>query len=308
MTPLILYRKCATRGPPFNKVARLAQRQSNSFTPSGSAVQSRHRAPSLFFRQCLTFIDGSVFYPMSKDFVLISIVVPVLNEEKNVPDLIREIADAARFAPITEMIFVDDGSTDGTLSVLKSLKSQYPMLRVLRHHERARQSAAMWTGVRAARHNIVVTMDGDGQNNPADIPNLYAAYQKNIVAHSRLMVAGQRVKRNDTLARRLASKFANNLRGAILRDRTRDTGCSLKMFNRDVYLELPYFNHMHRYLPALMIRAQAHLIHVDVSHRARQSGVSKYTNLNRALVGVLDLFGVWWLLQRPYTYPPISEE
>jgi dolichol-phosphate mannosyltransferase len=131
-----------------------------------------------FFVNVSRSLMVSVFYPMSKDFVLISVVVPVLNEEKNVPDLIREIADAAAFAPITEMIFVDDGSTDGTLSVLKSLKSQYPMLRVLRHHERARQSAAMWTGVQAARHNIVITMDGDGQNNPADIPNLYAAYQK----------------------------------------------------------------------------------------------------------------------------------
>lgn len=243
-----------------------------------------------------------------KDLILISVIVPALNEEKNVSNLVREIADQVRNVPITEIIFVDDGSTDGTLAVLTSLKLNYPMLRVLRHHERARQSAAMWTGVRAARNNIVVTMDGDGQNNPADIPNLYAAYQKNIAEYPRLMVAGQRVKRNDTFARRLASRFANNLRGAILRDHTRDTGCSLKMFQRDIYLELPYFNHMHRYLPALMIRAHAQLVHVDVSHRARAHGVSKYTNLNRALVGILDLFGVWWLLQRPYTYPPISEE
>ncbi len=239
---------------------------------------------------------------------MISVVVPVLNEEKNVSELVREIAAAVELVPITEMIFVDDGSTDDTLAVLRALKSQYPILRVMHHHERARQSAAMGTGVRAARNKIVVTMDGDGQNNPADIPNLYDAYQQNIAAHPRLMVAGQRVKRNDTVAKLIASRLANKLRGAILRDKTRDTGCSLKLFQRDIYLELPYFNHMHRYLPALMIRAQVHLVHVDVSHRARQHGVSKYTNFNRAIVGVLDLFGVWWLLQRPYTYPGISEE
>jgi dolichol-phosphate mannosyltransferase len=238
---------------------------------------------------------------------VISVVVPVMNEEGNLADLIAEIAAASTKAPITEIVYVDDGSTDKTFEILKSLKVQYPMLRVVQHDKRSGQSAGLWTGVKAATNEIIATLDGDGQNDPADIPLVYDIYKTQSINGAKVMVAGQRKKRQDNLGRRLASRFANNLRSFLLKDNTRDTGCSLKMFTRTDYLNLPYFNHMHRFLPALMMRDGVTIAHVDVSHRARTTGVSKYTNFNRALVGVADLMGVMWLQRRPNALPKVSE-
>ncbi len=239
---------------------------------------------------------------------MISVIVPVLNEEENIAGLIEEISRAAESTPISEIIYVDDGSTDGTYEVLRSLKSKYSALRILRHDRRCGQSAALWAGVKAASNNLIATLDGDGQNDPADIARLYDLYERSKNHREKLMIVGERKKRNDSISRRLASRFANRLRSALLKDRTKDTGCSLKMFRRKDYINLPYFNHMHRFLPALMIREGVHLVHVDVSHRPRQHGVSKYGNFSRALVGVSDLLGVWWLQKRPYAFPEINED
>lgn len=239
---------------------------------------------------------------------MISVIVPVLNEEANIALLLSEIDVAAKNIPISEIIYVDDGSTDQTYSVLKSLKPQYPALRIIKHDRRCGQSAALWTGVKSAGNNIIVTLDGDGQNNPADISALYTLYQKNEKDLPRLMVMGERSKRHDNLMRRFSSRVANFIRASLLHDRTKDTGCSLKLFRRKDYINLPYFDHMHRFLPALMMRDQVQVFHVPVSHRPRTHGVSKYGNLSRALVGVSDLFGVWWLQRRPYSHPQISED
>lgn len=238
---------------------------------------------------------------------MITVVVPVMNEEKNIEPLLREII--AVDAPVSEIIYVDDGSTDQTHDILKSLRHQHAALRIIRHEKRSGQSAALWTGIKAAGNNLIVTLDGDGQNDPADIALLYNAYQKSQATNGgRVMVAGQRKKRQDSLAKRLSSRFANKLRSGLLKDQTRDTGCSLKLFRRHDYLALPYFNHMHRFLPALMIREGVKIVHVDVSHRPRTSGVSKYGTLDRALVGISDLMGVRWLQTRAPSHTEIYEE
>lgn len=239
---------------------------------------------------------------------MISVIVPVLNEEENIAALLEEISAAAGHSPISEIIYVDDGSTDGTHRILQSLKCRHPALRVLRHDRRCGQSAALWAGVKAAGNDLIVTLDGDGQNDPADIVQLYALYERHRAAQPKTMIAGERQKRNDSISRRATSRFANGLRSAILRDKTKDTGCSLKMFRRKDYLALPYFDHMHRFLPALMLREGVHLVHADVSHRPRQHGFSKYGNFSRALAGAGDLLGVWWLQRRPYAFPEIAED
>lgn len=239
---------------------------------------------------------------------LISVIIPVLNEQDNIEPLLREVAETAKTQPISEIIYVDDGSTDNTVEILRSLKPSYPALRIIRHNHRCGQSAAIYTGVKAAGNELIVTIDGDGQNDPADIKLLFERYQLHSKNVPRLMIAGERKKRNDTIGRRLASRAANKIRSSLLKDRTKDTGCSLKLFRRKDYLNLPYFDHMHRFLPALMIRDGIHLIHVDVSHRPREYGVSKYGNFSRALVGISDLLGVWWLQRRPYAYPSITED
>ena len=239
---------------------------------------------------------------------MISVVVPVLNEEDNIASLLQDIEQASKTTPISEIIYVDDGSTDKTYSILRSLRAAYPALRVIRHDCRCGQSASLWTGIKAASNELVVTLDGDGQNDPADIKLLYNKYRENEHITPRLMISGERKKRNDSLMRRIASRSANRIRSALLKDMTKDTGCSLKLFQRKDYINLPYFDHMHRFLPALMLRDRVQLIHVPVSHRARQHGVSKYNNFGRALVGVSDLLGVWWLQSRPNAHPVIAEE
>ena len=227
----------------------------------------------------------------------VSVVVPVMNEAENVEPLISEIRQAFAGSDSYEIIYVDDGSTDGTKDVLKRLKADIPQLRVLAHERNSGQSAAIRTGIAAARGRLIVTLDGDAQNDPADIPAMLAAYDEQRDPKMR-MVAGQRRKRQDSFAKRFASKWANRIRQWALNDNTRDTGCGLKLFSREAFLELPYFDHMHRFLPALMHRQGYTVKLVDVNHRHRTRGQSKYGVLDRALVSISDLLGVMWLRRR----------
>lgn len=233
----------------------------------------------------------------------LSIIIPAKNEAENLPSLIDEIVAALSGETAFEVIVVDDGSTDGTAQALIAARARFPMLRVLRHETSGGQSAAVHSGVRAARGAIIATLDGDGQNPPSNLPALIAPL-RGAGAQRIGIVAGQRVARQDTLSKKLASRFANALRGAMLNDGTRDTGCGLKAFRRDAFLELPFFNHMHRYLPALFKRDGWQVAHVDVTHRGRGAGRSNYSNLQRALVGIVDLFGVMWLIRRRKTATP----
>lgn len=219
------------------------------------------------------------------------------NETGAVDTLLAGIAQAASALEHFEIIAVDDGSNDDTLAKLNAAKTRHPQLRVLHHAEAAGQSAAVHSGVSAARADICCTLDGDGQNPPENLPKLWDI----LLADSDRkigLVAGQRQNRKDTLSKRLASKFANGLRARVLRDGTRDTGCGLKGFRRDAFLALPYFDHMHRYLPALFGAYGWEIALVDVTHSARETGVSKYNNLGRAIAGAWDLFGVVWLIRR----------
>jgi dolichol-phosphate mannosyltransferase len=231
----------------------------------------------------------------------LSVVVPVFNEQDNVAPLVGEIVAALRGrAPEDggdfEIVYVDDRSSDATLSTLQRLKAEVPELRVIRHAVQSGQSTAIRNGVKAARGAWIATLDGDGQNDPADIPGLLAQRDQSDAAVK--LFAGWRVNRRDSGSKRWASKWANAIRSRMLRDDTPDTGCGIKLFERAAFLELPYFDHMHRYLPALMQRAGFKTVSVPVNHRHRSSGVSKYNNLNRALVGIADLRGVAWLIRR----------
>ena len=231
----------------------------------------------------------------------LSVVVPVFNEQDNVAPLIHEITAALRGrAPDDggdfEIVYVDDRSRDGTLDALRALKAQVPELRVVHHLSQSGQSTAIRNGVKAARGAWIATLDGDGQNDPADIPKLLAKRAES--APDIKLFAGWRVNRQDSGSKRWASKWANAIRSRMLRDDTPDTGCGIKLFEREAFLDLPYFDHMHRYLPALMQRAGWRTMSVPVNHRPRSAGVSKYNNLNRALVGIRDLRGVAWLITR----------
>jgi len=239
---------------------------------------------------------------------MLSAVVPVRNEEENIAPLVRDLYAVAERIPLSEVVFVDDGSTDETRQVLKSLRHQYTFLRIVTHNRTAGQSAALWTGIRVASNGLVATLDGDGQNDPADIARLYQCYTANADKEGPLMVSGQRLERHDSFTRRLSSQVANSVRSVILRDHTRDTGCGLKLFRRTDYLQLPYFNHMHRFLPALMLRQGVKVMHVDVTHRPRLRGQSNYGMWDRLWVGITDLCGVMWLQRRARTSLTILEE
>ena len=225
----------------------------------------------------------------------LSIIIPVYNERDNVKQLFSEIQSVLsnenyRF----EVIFVDDGSQDGTRDVLSDLSSQFDTLKVVYHKSNFGQSAALLSGAKKSQFDILVTMDGDGQNDPADIPRLYRElYAPNIV------VLGNRKKRDDSYLKRVSSRIGNGIRKRLLNDECPDTGCSLKMFSKDAFLSLPHFNHMHRFLPALFKRAGYKIVNIKVNHRPRLHGISKYGVLNRLFVGIHDLIGMRWLLKRP---------
>ncbi len=228
----------------------------------------------------------------------LSVVIPVHNEEESIGDLINEITSALSKKYQHEIIVVDDGSTDNTLDVLLKIKQDLSTLRVIRHLTNSGQSTAVRTGVQHAQSAWIATLDGDGQNDPADIPNLYNELINNQAADPWLVVAGYRKKRKDTWLKRISSKYANGIRDRLLRDGTPDTGCGLKIFARDSFLDLPYFDHMHRYIPALFQRQGGRVVSVEVNHRHRMRGVSKYGFHNRLWVGIVDILGVRWLQNR----------
>jgi dolichol-phosphate mannosyltransferase len=230
---------------------------------------------------------------------VISVVVPVHNESANVPPLIAEI-EAALSGSDFEAVFVDDRSSDDTLAVLREQARTRPWLTVMAHRANCGQSAALLTGVRAAAGPLIATLDGDGQNDPADIPALAARWQTlhDAAPDTPVLIAGWRNKRQDTPLRRWSSKVANGVRARLLGDATPDTGCGLKVFARDDFLALPWFDHMHRFLPALMRRAGGQVESVPVAHRHRTQGQSHYGVHNRLWVGLVDLLGVVWLQRR----------
>jgi len=236
----------------------------------------------------------------------VSVVVPVRNEAGNIAPLIGEIARALDGQWTFEVVYVDDGSSDGTAAELRRLMAFHPWLRRVRHKRSCGQSAAVRTGVAAARGGLVVTLDGDGQNDPAFLPQMLRALEAG--APRIALIAGQRVGRKASTYKKLQSRVANTVRGAILRDGTRDAGCGLKAFRRDVFMNLPYFDGLHRFLPALVRREGFDVGYVDVVDRPRGSGVSNYGMWDRLWVGLLDLCGVWWLIRRRKRVPEIVED
>ncbi len=242
--------------------------------------------------------------PLSGAAPRVSVVVPVRNEAGNVAPLIGEIARAmAALAPF-EIIYVNDGSSDGTAAELRTLAKQHPYLRHVDHAVSCGQSAAVRTGVTFARAPVVVTLDGDGQNDPAFLPALVAAIGRDPAIG---LVAGQRVGRKATGFKKLQSRVANTVRNMVLRDGTRDTGCGLKAVRRELFLALPYFDGLHRFLPALVRREGYGIAYVDVVDRPRLHGASNYGLWDRLWIGILDLLGVWWLIRRKKRVPQVSE-
>ena len=227
----------------------------------------------------------------------LSVVIPVQNEAENLGPLVGEIRAALDGLAEYEILYVDDGSSDGTVAEISRIAAKIPQMRLLRHARNCGQSAALRTGVRAARAAWIATLDGDGQNDPADIPALWRLARQ-APANPPLMIAGRREQRWDRWPKRLASDVANAVRGRVLADHTPDTGCGLKVFPRTLFLDLPYFDHMHRFLPALVLREGGVVRSVPVNHRPRRRGVSKYGVLDRLGVGIIDLLGVLWLQRR----------
>lgn len=228
---------------------------------------------------------------------LLSVVIPVRNEAPNIAPLVEEI-EAALAGVAHEIVYVDDGSTDHTPEALRAAREGGAPLRALRHRASCGQSAAIITGVKAARGRWIATLDGDGQNDPADIPRLFARAQAEAAEGRRTLVAGHRVHRKDSGVKRYSSKVANAIRSRLLRDATPDTGCGLKVFPRDLFLDLPHFDHMHRFLPALTLRQGGAVVSEPVNHRPRVRGASNYGTLDRLAVSLFDLVGMAWLQRR----------
>jgi len=236
----------------------------------------------------------------------LSVVIPVRNEAANVAPLIAEIRAALDGRLDYEIVMVDDGSTDATSAEIQAGKTGFPRLRLLRHKARAGQSAAIRTGIRAARAPWIATLDGDGQNDPADIPRLWEV-ARSAPASPPLLVAGMRQKRRDTWLKRWASRIANRVRAGLLGDGTPDTGCGLKLMPRQLYLDLPFFDHNHRFLPALALRQGGRVESIAVNHRPRERGRSNYQVLDRLWVGIVDLLGVMWLKRRAVNPETVEE-
>jgi len=236
----------------------------------------------------------------------LSVVIPARNEAPNVAPLVAEIRRALDGRVDYEIVYVDDGSGDATAAEIRRVAGEAPRLRLVRHQGSCGQSMAILTGVKAARAGWIATLDADGQNDPADIPRLWDI-ARSAPASPPLMVAGQRQKRRDTWSKRWASRSANAIRRRLLGDGTPDTGCGLKLFQRDFFLELPRFDHMHRYLPALAMRQGGKVVSVPVNHRARERGQSNYGVFDRLWVGIADLLGVMWLMRRAKN-PVVTDE
>lgn len=233
------------------------------------------------------------------DSVYVSVLIPAKNEASNLTPLLQEIRSAL-VGEDYEVIVVDDGSADDTVAELRALKRDgFHQLRIIRHARSLGQSTSIYHAATVARGHWLATLDGDGQNDPADIPGMLSLVRGSEgLAGGIKLVAGHRVNRRDTASKRWASRFANGLRSRLLNDATPDTGCGLKVIEREAFLRLPYFDHMHRYIPALIQRHKGRMVVHPVNHRHRVAGVSKYGNIDRALVGILDLMGVWWLIKR----------
>jgi dolichol-phosphate mannosyltransferase len=232
--------------------------------------------------------------------VELSVVVPVYNEVENIKPLVAEIQDVLEGMITYEILYVDDGSSDGSFALLEKLTAEIACFRFVAHDGNFGQSTAMATGVKSARGDLIATLDGDGQNDPADIPKLVNRLKA--IEGSRMdqvLVVGRRIKRRDTWLKRISSRIANGVRSRMLKDETPDTGSGLKVFSRSLFLALPWFDHMHRFLPALVIRNQGNVISVEVNHRPRKLGISKYGLHNRLWVGIVDMLVVVWLQRRP---------
>jgi dolichol-phosphate mannosyltransferase len=236
----------------------------------------------------------------------LSIVIPVRNEAPNIAPLVAEIRAALDGLLAYEILYVDDGSSDATAAEVRRLMATAPQLRLIRHARSCGQSAAIRSGVKRARAAWIATLDGDGQNDPADIPKLWRLAEA-MPATPPLLLNGNRRRRQDSATKRLSSRIANGVRRRLLGDDTPDTGCGLKLFPRALFLDLPYFDHMHRFMPALVLREGGAVRSVDVNHRPRARGVSNYGVFDRLAVGIVDLFGVIWL-QRRGARPEIVEE
>ena len=243
--------------------------------------------------------------PSSTPAPTVSIIVPVRNEAENVAPLVEEIATALDGRWNYEIVYVDDGSSDATGERLAAIMARRGNVRQIRHDKSSGQSAAVRTGVRAARGAIVATLDGDGQNNPAFLPDLITAIENGGTRVG--LAAGQRVGRKDTGFKKFQSRIANGVRSRVLSDGTRDTGCGLKALRREVFLSLPYFDGLHRFLPALVRREGYDVAYVDVTDRPRRSGVSNYGFFDRLWIGIMDLAGVWWLIRRKKSTPVATE-
>lgn len=227
----------------------------------------------------------------------LSVVIPVRNEAPNIAPLVAEIRAALEGRAAYEIVYVDDGSSDDTAAVIGNLARDFPGLRLVRHARSCGQSAAIRSGVQAARAPWIATLDGDGQNDPADIPRLWEIARTS-PALPPLLIAGHRQKRRDSAVKRLSSRIANGVRARLLGDGTPDTGCGLKLFRRELFLALPFFDHIHRFLPALVMRQGGQVVSIVVNHRPRERGTSNYGTFDRLWVSIADLMGVMWLTRR----------